>query len=510
MESIRSRFDLLNGQRSGHMSSKREAACLSVPSVMPPLNWTSTDRLPTPLSAAASIAVQSLAATIANTLLPTNGTPPVAGRMPDPPDGTPEAEMESVKKFTTGIGLDTVAVLASTNCRSILLEAALHLLVVGDVLIEQTDDNNSVLHPLDNYVVLRKVDGAIHELIFRVYQDPDTLPQSYRSTKGPTQVIGARLLEPVYTRIVWDESSSKYKVTREFRDSHIKTEDGEYEILPFYALRAKPLVLSHYSESPLEAILGHLRNSEATALALLESIALASEQRVFVNPAGVTNINTCKNSVNGAWLPGRTADVEPFSFQNSQNLAVMQQALASLEETTYRYLLYRLSYLGGNRDRVTATEIQVTVQSLEGGLSAILSSLSNDYALPMGRRVIYNEANKNPKSRFAQYESLLKDKTLSLALVAGINALHEQINYMNLRSLVSTLVALPQPAQEEISWRAIAFDLIRLAGFPGNQFLRSAEEKEQAANAQIEQQVRVTAGNAVVENAAQAAFTPPA
>lgn len=506
---IAARFRLLDDERRYLIDRKRECAEYTFPRLLPPEGWDESQELDTPLSAVPATGASSLAAKIANAVLPTNGSPIVTPNIMVPSNTPPEA-VEVVKNAVVSYDSMIMDKLQASNFRPELHAVCLDLVVIGDTLLELLPNGNFRKHRLDNYVVVRREDGSIYELIIRHWVDPKTLPKKLRERVGPQEeyTTGNRQLEPKYTRCYWDEEEETYEVCTEFREQPVE-EDKYYTILPYFALKTGSSSAENYGCSIIEMIMGDIRSLMAHELSLLEGSAANAEFRLCVNPAGVTDLARLANSKNGDWVHARREDLHVMQLGSPVHVEITMSAVQQLSSRILKTLLYDLAYTTQNRERVTATEINATIQSIEGGLSSILSSITQELHVPLVRRISYDMSkDSNMPDPIKALAQGVVDNRAPLKLRSGIEALHKEIQSMRLLQAVTMLIQMPSAAQD-IQWRNVVFDMMNGFGFSGERYLVSLQEKMQAQQMAMQNRVAENTAMAVGEQAAQNMAQPP-
>lgn len=497
-QTIKQRFEELDGERRIILDRKRECAEYTHPAVLPPESHTDQDELDTPLNSAPAIGSTALSAKIANSVLPTNGSSIVTPEIPMP-RGVPDAAYQMVLNVATAYDRQIMAYLQSSNFRSQLHDICLDLVIVGDALLEQLPNGQYRKHRLDNYVVVRKEDGSIHELIIRVWVDPETLPTAYMNRTGPSEIqAGARRLEPKFIRVCWKDD--RYYVEEEFRGVSVKM--GDYLVLPYFALKTGGSSSDNYGRSIIESLLGDIRSLMAHSLALLQGSAANSEFRLCVDPQGQTEMPHMANSVNGQWCSARQQDVFVMQLGNPVQVQITMAAVEKYESAILRALLYDLVYAGQNRDRVTATEINATIQAIESGLSGLLSSITQELHIPLVRRLsVQMMADDALDPTVRSLAKNVVSGAAPLRLRSGIEALHREIKAMRLVQAVQILSTMPPQAGADVKWSNIVFDLMAGYGFEGERYLLTPEEKQQAAMQQVNMNVAEQTGIAAGQQA---------
>lgn len=504
-KTIHQRFTELDSERQTLLDDKREAAAFTIPTQLPPQGWNEEDELDPPLNSKPALGSASLATRITSAVLPNNGSSITSPRIMIP-EGAPEAAIEFIKNTVNAFDAEIMDRLSASNFRAELGAVSLALVIVGDSLLESLPNGQFRTHRLDDYVVVRKEDGSIYELIIRQWVDPCTLPEEQQKYTGSGQVKnGIRRLEPKYTHVVWNDDANEYKVKYEFRDHDITDKkDASYKTLPFFALKTGTPASSNYGYSLIQLLKGDIRTLMALTLSLIEGAAANAEFRLCVRPGGATNLNHMAGSTNGQWVSANPDDLHVLQLGSPVQLNVTAQMVQALEQSILQALLYNLAYVPDNRERVTATEIQATTQALESGLTGILASITQDLHVPLVKRmadIITRDAVVSMSIKTLAGEVVKGSAPLKLK--SGIEALHKEIAAMRLLQGVSTLIRLPEPAWSSVNWRAVTFDLMSGYGFDGSRYLISEEElqaRQQAeANMRVQEQTATAVGTAAAQ-----------
>lgn len=496
---IKERFQVLDSERATILDRKRECAEFTFPDLLPPYGYTDNDDLETPLNSAPALGSSSLAAKIANAVLPTNGSSIVTPEVPIP-DALDQRLYEEVNNVITAYDRAIMSDIQSSNFRPELHAVSLDLVVIGDTLLELLPNDRYRKHRLDNYVVIRKEDGSIHELIIRVWVDPETLPEDMQKRTGSTEVrSGSRRLEPKFIRVI--DEGDRYSVEEEFRG--VSDGTSEYTVLPYFALKTGKSAADNYGRSIIEGLMGDIRSLMAHSLSLLQGSAANSEFRLCVDPTGPTDLVHLSGSENGSWVSARASDLHVMQLGNPVQVQITMAAVEKYETAILKALLYDLVYAGQNRERVTATEINATIQSIESGLSGILSSITQELHVPLVRRLSYELANRpNTPDPVRALAKQVVSGGAPLKLRSGIEALHREIRSMRLIQGINTLSGMPPQASADIKWRNVVADLMSGLGFESGRYLLTEEEKQQAAQQQAALNVAEQTGIAAGQQAA--------
>ena len=169
MDNIADRFKILDSQRDSKLERARFCSSLTVPSILPPENWTEQDQLPQPYSSVSARGVTAMASRMLSALLPLNDMPFFKFDLASGVDPEPE-----INDYLENLSFQVYNKLSGNNMRESIYQALQHLIVVGDVMMIMGDDMSFRLIRLDRFVCRRDVYGNLEEVIYIEYE---TLPE---------------------------------------------------------------------------------------------------------------------------------------------------------------------------------------------------------------------------------------------------------------------------------------------------------------------------------------------
>src|SRR6185503_4843682 len=179
------RYASLEGHRWPYWQRAREAAHLTIPYIMPPIGTTEATELDTPYQSVAARGVNNLAAKLLLALFPPGQSffrltmddfvkDKLAKELPPDPDG---ADPRTV--FEEALGKVENAVinrLEQAGSRSTFYEALRHLIVAGNVLLEEYEKGKYKLYHLPSYVVQRDPQGDPIDIVIKQCLSRAALP----------------------------------------------------------------------------------------------------------------------------------------------------------------------------------------------------------------------------------------------------------------------------------------------------------------------------------------------
>lgn len=486
-------------------------ARLTIPHLLPEVGFTQDSELPCPYSGEGARGTVRLASRIVSALYPLSGDP-LFGLELDEVQVPQGASTSAINQILAMIERHTMDELNTTNLRESLTLAVQHLIVIGDCLLRQGEDNEFQIYRLDQYVVQRRPNGKVQTVILQEWVDPDDLPEELEGVKdssstGSIYRVGGHPYEPYYTRMTRD--GDKWKIESEFRGTVVHTET--VDLPPFDALRWTAVVNEDYGRSLCEENIGDLRSEEAVSRSLIEGAAANAEFRFLVSPYGVTEIDDLKQSENGDWIPGVESDVHALQLGSQVQL---QTAMAAKELFTralgYTFLVD--SVIQPTGERVTATQARIFANELEHGLGGVFSSVAREIVIPIVRRTLNNlaKARRIPSSLLTH---LGPGGIIKIRVRTGLEALKREVELAKQIAVAETLRALvPQERlDEEMNWSGFIQAIFINAGLNTKNLLLTEEEKTQRQQAQQSQalgayaaQTAIDTGGKVVETSARA------
>ncbi len=387
------RYSQLESAREPFLIRARDAATLTVPSLLPPRGHTPTTKLPTPYQGIGARGLNHLASKLLLALFPPNS--PFFRMVVD--DFTLEritkrqgmrAEVEkALNRFER-------AVMTEIEQRAIRVsgfEALKQLILAGNVLCYLTDNEGMKVFRLDRYVVSRDDMGNVLEIVVKETVSPDVLTSVYdfldenesEETKSTEKSVD------LYTHIYLEDRT--WYVYQECRGQVIPGTAGTYpyDKSPWLALRWSKIDSEDYGRGYIEEYLGDLKSLEALTKAIVEGSAAASKVLFLVNPNGTTKIKSITDAPNGAVRAGTAEDVTVLQVAKSQDFQVTLKTLEMIQQRlSFAFLLNTSVQRSG--ERVTAEEIRFMAGELEDALGGVYSILSQELQYPLVQRLIFS------------------------------------------------------------------------------------------------------------------------
>jgi len=449
----KSRYSQLLSERRPFEDRARAFAALTVPYLMPPEGHDSTESLPTPFQSVGSGGVNTLAAKLVLSILPTNS---LFFRM-DVDDNTEE----ELKAYAQEAGVDASNIameirenlsrvervtqkwIEGTALRILMNVTMKHLISSGNYLlqVDMSKEEPTVRgYRIDQYVVARSPRGEVIEIIIREMVDPATLSEEIRKVcdiaVDKDKEYASRTLE-LYTSIRLD--GKEYKVFQEINGIVVPESEGSYkkDRLPFLPLCWERESSEHYGRSYVEQYVGDLITCEGLSQSLNEGAAASSKVVFMVNPNGYTKKRTLADAPNCAIISGSAEDV---SVLQTGKMADFQVAKAQLGEITQRLGRAFIMQDSVQRDaeRVTAEEIRMMAEMLDQQLGGVYARMSRELQRPLAD-IILRGLEKSGRI------DKIPSGSIKIQIITGIEALGRGQELQALRGAITDVVQVFGP-----------------------------------------------------------------
>lgn len=387
-ESAKSRYEIMKRKRDPYLRRARDCAALTIPALMPPEGHNEFGLLPEPYQGLGARAVVSLASRLMVAMYP-------PGKPSFKLDVPPEARIMS-GQMSVGSDIEQGLVLSEKLIQSEIERkqwrrstnlCLQYLLVTGNCLEFLQPDNTIRIFRLDQYCVSRDLTGAVKEIITEEYLSPEALPEAARALVAADDFSQNRV--PLYTHIRIN-NKGVFDVYQEINNTVVPGSKGEYETLPYNALRYTSVVGEDYGRGKVEEHLPDLRAIDALSKSLIDGAAMASRNVTMIRPNAAGGINLRRRFAkadNGDIIVGNPEDVVMLQFQNNTG---MQLCAAELDRQTREVSQAFLMGAATVRDseRTTAFEVRRMTEELEGTLGGVYSQLNQDMQQARLRRLV--------------------------------------------------------------------------------------------------------------------------
>ena len=420
--SAQSLYSKLAAQRDPYLQRARDASRLTIPTIMPEEGHNASTTMITPYQSVGARGVNNLASALLLSLLPPNS--PFFRLVVDQ---KALAEIESqnngqslktdIEKGLSKIEQSVGAEIETQALRVHTFEALKHLIVTGNVLLHLPDDGGMRVIHLDRYVIKRDPMGNPMKIITKECVMPEMLPEAARklvATSDESSYKDGGI--DMYTCVETLEDG-KVEIFQEIGGSEVPGTRGVFDKSksPYLALRMNRTAGEDYGRGFVEQYQGDLQSLESLMGSVVQAAAAAAKVLFLVAPNGVTRSRVLAEAPNGAIVEGSSNDVSVLQLNKAADLSIAYQTIQTISDRlSYAFLLTDNAIR--NADRVTAAEVRLVTQSIERQLGGVYSVLSQEFQLPLVRRMMdqMERDKKLPK---------LPSDLVRPAIITGVEAL---------------------------------------------------------------------------------------
>lgn len=416
------RYQQLSTRRQQFLDRARLCSQYTIPSVLPPEGHSSGMELYKPFQSIGARGVNNLASRLLLTLIPPTRRffrLVTTKKLDDELLPEEKGQIETaLVNYEEQIDLEMV----SRGTRVRAFEAFRHLVIAGNVLVFEGEDNTRV-YPLSQYVVARDNEGNLLEIVVKESVSPLTIDDSVRekvldklgrdqkSTDAPASYGDVDL----YTRVYLDDKV--WRVYQEVCGLIVPKSVGNYgkRKNPWMALRWHRIDGEDYGRGHCDDYIGDIIAAERLSRSIIRFAAIASKIVFLVKKNGMTDPKDLQDANEGDFIDGDKEDIAPLTLEKFPDFQV---AKSVLDEVTTRlsYAFLLNSAIQRQAERVTAEEIRYMAQELENTLGGVYSVLSLEYQLPLVEAIMSQMMAKGVLPK-------LQKEAVRPTIVTGIDAL---------------------------------------------------------------------------------------
>ena len=476
---VAKRYSQLESERDTFLERGREAAKLTIPTLMPEEGHSSSSTYATPYQGIGARGVNNLASKLLLALLPPNS--PFFRLTIDDFD-LQQIAGDNRGQVEEGLARIERAAMQEIEGKSIrvpVFEALKLLIVTGNALVYMPKEGGMKVYRPDRYVTKRDSMGNILEIITKESVSPLMLPDAVKEIIPPSDTPVKNY--DLYTCVKTTEKGQM--VHQEVAGIEVPNSRGTFkkDQNPFIPLRFIRIDGEDYGRGFIEEYIGDLRSLEALTQAIVQGSAASSKVLFLVRPNGTTKTANLAKAPNGAFLTGDANDVSTLQVQKSSDFRVALETMRMINDRLAAAFLLNSSVQRA-AERVTAEEVRFMAQELETALGGVYSILSQEFQLPLINLLLESLTKQGKMPRMP------KD-SVKPTVVTGIEALGRG---QDLNKLATFLQYLQPLGAEVIASEMNLGDYIdRLAaslGIDTSGLIKSAEQKQQEAMMQQQMQ----------------------
>jgi hypothetical protein len=353
------------------------------------------------------------------------------------------------------------------NGRVVMNDISQQLIITGNSLLYMPPVGKYQSYTIRDYAVKRNLRGDVVKIIIRELIQVSGLPdhqQSLAIAAGYTEESEVEL----FTGIV-RYSNDKFVVWQEMASicyCHEKIGYYSADNLPWVALTWTLARNKDYGSGLVEIYAGDFHTMSTLAEATLDFTTLVTDVKFLVNPSGMTDPKVLNSAASGSYVHGLEGDVFPLvaDLRDASNFLTSQ-----FEQVSRRIgagFLYNTAVVR-NAERVTAEEIRMQANELEGSLGGVYSRLALELQKPMATALL-----RGVDTKFGKIEPLI---------LTGLASLSRNSEVDKLRYFFQDLIPLTD-VPPEVAIRIEYGDLIKVLaaghGVEYKKFLKDEKKVE--------------------------------
>ena len=495
---VAKRYSQLDGERDTFLERGREAARLTIPTLLPEEGHSSSSIYATPYQGIGARGVNNLASKLLLALLPPNS--PFFRLTIDDFD-LQQIAGDNRGQVEEGLARIERAAMQEIEGKSIRVptfEALKLLIVTGNALVYMPKEGGMKVFRPDRYVVKRDAMGNVLEIITKESMAPVSLPEEVKAQIPPSDTPAKSY--DLYTRVT--RTPKGFEVVQEVAGVLLESTKGMFkeDQSPFIPLRFIRIDGEDYGRGFIEEYIGDLRSLEALTKAIVQGSAASAKVLFLVRPNGSTKTKDLSAAPNGAFLQGDSNDVSTLQVAKGGDFRVALETMRMINDRLGAAFLLNSSVQRA-AERVTAEEVRFMAQELETALGGVYSILSQEFQLPL-INLLLNSLQKQGKM-----PKMPKD-SVKPTVVTGIEALGRGQDLNKLASFLQYLQPLgPEVIANEMNLGDYIDRLAASLGIDTSGLIKSEEQKAQEQMMQqqmMQQQMLEQAGVGALQKAAPA------
>lgn len=498
-ETCHARYEAMKRKRDPFLRRARECAELTIPPLLPPEGHTEFTLLPEPYQGLGARTVVSLASRLMVAMYPP-GKPSFRLNIPSEAK-IKSGEMNIDPAIEHGLVMSEALIqseIERRDWRSATNLALQYLIVTGNALEFMMPDNTIRLFRLDQYCISRDMMGVVREIITEEHMSPESLPDEIKGLVTAEDYSGDRVPVLTHTQL---QDDGTYYVYQEVNKERVPNSEGEYEVLPYNALRWTSVIGEDYGRGKIEEHLPDFRAIDALSKALLDGSAMASRNVTMVRPNAAGGLNLRRRIAtanNGEIIVGNPEDVVMLQFQNTNGLQISAQELDRLtREIGGAFMLG--SAATRDSERTTAYEIQRNQQELEATLGGVYSQLNRAMQQRRLERLIVQ---MQQNEQLPVWPKGLIEPTI----LTGLEALGRESDVTRVQTALQFLQGLPPEVLAYVKWDELLYKVFYGLSLPDSVKTQQEvqEEQQQQQMMQAQNQAMAAGGQELATGAAQA------
>lgn len=403
--------------------------------------------------------------------------------------GLEEAEIESTLAAAERAAMDE---LDKRGARVVLTLCILQLIITGNSLAFMPRQGKLQNYSLRDYTLERDLRGEMTKLIVRETKAVTGLPDDL-AQKCMEEGYAESDEVSLYTGVV-KVGPNKYIQWQELEDlAYCHQQIGIYnkDTLPWIPLTWNLCRDKNYGTGLVENYAGDFHTLSTLAEAILDYTTVVTDVKNLVDPAGMTDVREITEAPTGAYVHGREEDLFVHSPNVSQAADFLTNQFNTVERRIGAAFLVN-TMVTRDAERVTAQEIRMQAQELEGSLGGVYSRLAADLQAPLAIRLL------------SAIDPIFRD--VEPTIVTGLESLSRNSDLDQLRYFFQDLIALadvPDKVSERIDYKNLIATLGAGHGVDYQKFLKDDDQVKRDTQNSIKENAELAGREAQAVNAAQ-------
>jgi hypothetical protein len=396
--------------------------------------------------------------------------------------GLAEAEIEEILATSERTAMKKFN---SSNNRAVLTDAAMLLIITGNVLL-QRNKKGMRYWTLRDYQVQRDLDGYVKEIVFRETKQLASLPDNIAKLAYEQGYRDEQDKLSVYTCIK-RVGKDRFFVWQELEDiAYVQKQIGYYteDTLPWFVLTWNLARGKDYGTGLVENYSGAFHELSQLTEALMDLGVLVTDVKTLVNPAGQTDVKEISEASSGAYVSGVESDLFVHSPQVAANAEFLSREIDRITRQIAAAFLMN-SAVTRDAERVTAEEIRNQIFELESSLGGVYSRLANELQLPLAKRIMQ------------EVDGVFKE--IEPIIITGVEALSRTTDLDRMRLFINDLVLLeniPPAVSDRLDYNGIISMLGAGHQVEYSKFLLDEETAKANQQARAEQEAQAAGAEA--------------
>lgn len=388
---IKQRATELASIRDKYRDRAREYAKVTIPSLVPEVEETDSVEFQHDYNTEGAKLVNSLANAYVETLFPA-GRSFIKFQMEEEDfkalekQGQAKAQVESIFAM---VERNFRYRFEAVGSRVAMLESLKQLIVTGNVCLYKAPERRTVTYAIDEFMVLRSLDGTLEEIItvdkkFVASLDPELRQAVVAELKVESDDVTT--VVDLYTWIRRDSENPDTWVADQAVEAIPVGDQQTFktEALPWIPVMWNRTRREIYGRGLVEEHYGSFWTLSILCEALAVGCVSLADIKYLVRPGSLVNIQELNSSPSGSYHYGEEQDINAISSDRQRDMMMIKDVI----ETYKRHLAEVFMYLPGtmrDAERVTAEENRMRARSLEkahGGVYSILGdTMQKPYAM---------------------------------------------------------------------------------------------------------------------------------